>query len=327
MRGLLFYCLFTYALLGKAAVDADDLAVSTLRLSQAKQTLAGIKTQPLTPSQYQPELQATARVVDLQALLMLREQYFAAQTEVQSANAALALIQQAVNRTRALYQNGVNSKRQLQEQQITQSAAQARVTSSQYRLQSINDTLTTQWGSTLSAWAKANGNKAFSALVDGQQALLLVSAPVGLASLKNKQIVVSASGDRQAPQLASFIAAAPQGGELNQGETYFFKTERANLRTGMRLSAWIAKPQQLLTGFTIPSTALIWHTGQATLYIKTAPEQFQRVTVTDYHPISQGYYVTADFPEHAEVVSIGAQTLLSEELHGMIPEEDADGDD
>lgn len=327
MRSLLFYCLFTYALLGKAGVDTDGLAVSTLTLSQAKQTLAGIKTQPLTHSQYQPELQATAQVVDLQSLLMLREQYFAAQTEAQSANAALALIQQTVNRTRELYQNGVNSKRQLQEQQITQSAAQARVTSSQYRLQSINDHFATQWGSTLSAWAKTDGNQAFSELVSGQQALLLVSVPVGLAPLKNKPIVVSASGDRQTPQSASFIANAPQGGGVNQRETYFFKTARTNLRTGMRLSAWIAKPQQLLTGFTIPSAALIWHAGQAMIYIKTAPEQFQRVMVTDYYPISQGYYVTADFPEHTEVVGVGAQTLLSQELRGMIPEEDADGED
>jgi hypothetical protein len=309
------------------ADNGTDKHPAPVQLSQPKQALADLQTQPLIGSHYQPEFQASAQVVDLQPLLNLREQYFTAQTEVQGATTALALVQQVIKRTHELYRNGINSQRQLQEQQMAHSTAQARLNSSQYRLQSINDNLTANWGSTLSAWAKTSGNNEFASLINGQQALLLLSLPAGQTLPKEtKQIAVDPTGDRQTPQPAQLISNAPQGSELSQGETYFFKTSRAKLRTGMRLSAWITKPGQALTGFVIPASALIWHAGLATIYIKIAPEQFQRLSFTHYYPVAQGYFVAATFPANAEIVTIGAQVLLSQEFRGLIPAED-DGDD
>ncbi len=323
---LIISALFILPALSRADGEKNSYSAG-LQLSVSKQTLAGIKTQPLVSAHYQPEFQAIAQVVDLQPLLNLREQYFNAQTEVESASAALALVQQASNRVQELYRHGVSSKRQLQDQQLADSAAHARVTSSQYRLQSINDNLAANWGETLSHWAKDSNNHDFESLINGRQALLLISLPAGLALPKNvKEIAVNATGNRQTPQMAVLIANAPQGSELSQGETYFFKTSRTKLRTGMRLSAWVATLGQLLTGFVIPASALMWHAGLATIYLKTAPEQFQRYTFTHFQPIAEGYFVAEPFPANAEVVVTGGQILLSQEFQGLIPVED-DGDD
>lgn len=310
--------------------EADEVSHSSdlVQLSIAKQAVAGIKTQTPVSSHYQSEMQASAIVVDIQPLLNLREQFFAAQTEYQSATAALSLVQQAIQRTQELYRNGVNSKRQVQEQQIAHTAAQTRVTSSQYRLQSINDNLTANWGNTLSSWAKENHHNALTGIINGQQALLLISLPAGhTLPVGVKEIAVDPDGERQTPQLAQWIANAPQGSELSQGETYFFRTSRAKLRTGMRLSAWIAKPDQTLTGFNVTSSAVIWHAGLATIYVKTAPEYFKRLSLSAYHPIAHGYFVADPLPANTEVVTAGAQTLLSYEFQSLIPAEDNDGDD
>ncbi|NOT83288.1 MAG: hypothetical protein HOP02_00610 [Methylococcaceae bacterium] len=299
-----------------------------IRLSLAKQALAGLKTRPLVGSRYQTELQASANVIDIQPLLNLREQYFAAQIEAQSASTAITLSQKAITRTQELYRNGVNSHRQLQEQQMTHNALQARLAINQYRLQSINNILTVNWGDRLSEWAKANNNVEFQNFINGQQALLLVSLPAGNTLPKGSiHITVDPNSERQNPQTADFVASAPQGSESSQGETYFFKAPRAKLRTGMRLSAWIAKQNKTLTGFNIPTAALVWHAGLATIYVKTAPEYFQRFSLINYYPIDSGYFVAEPLPINTEVVVSGVQILLSHEFRTLIPAEDNDGDD
>jgi hypothetical protein len=306
------------------ALNNSDL----VSLSQSKQALAGLQTQALVKGHYQTEWQASASVIDIQPLLMSREQYLAAQIDVQSATAALALAQQAINRTQELYRNGVNSQRQLQEQHMAHSVAFARLTSSQQHLQSITDSLAANWGNTLSSWAKASHSPEFADFINGQQALLLISLPAGISLPKGlTHIDVSPTGERQSPQTAHLIASAPQGSEVSQGETYFFRTSRTKLRTGMRLSAWIAAPEQTLSGFIIPAAALIWHAGVASIYLKTAPEQFKRISLNHYQPIAKGYFVAEALIPNAEIVTTGAQILLSHEFRALIPIEDNDGDD
>ncbi|MCX7088677.1 MAG: hypothetical protein NTV00_11560 [Methylococcales bacterium] len=308
--------------------DNQPETTDQVQLSLAQQTVAGLKTQVLLSSHYLPEVHVSANVLDIQPLLTLREQYFSAQIENQSANTALTFTQQAIARTQELYRNGVNSQRQVQEQQMASGAIQARVSNSHARLQSINDQLMANWGITLSNWAKDPQNSDFARFINGQQALLLISLPAGHSLPKGlSHIDVDPNGERQSPQQAQFIASAPQGSELSQGETYFFKTSRRNLRTGMRLSAWMAKPDKALTGFTIPASALIWHGGEATIFLKTAPEHFTRLLLKQYYPIAQGYFVAEALPANAEVVVTGAQLLLSHAFRALIPAEDGDGDD
>lgn len=317
-------------------IDADDTKAeqsqaigqhNLVMLDAAQQTQAGIQTQALKIVQHQAEFQATASVVDLQPLLSLREQYFSALAEHQGAVASLRFAKQTANRAETLYQNGVSSQRQLQSQQMQMQTDQARVNSSQYRLQSLNESLLSHWGATLSGWAKLPDNAAIRAFITAEQALLLLTLPANQSlPAKMMQIVIAPSGDRQKIQTAQLISKAPQGSEISQGETYFLQTSRNNLRTGMRVSAWIEIPGSAQNGVNIPGSAIIWHAGHANIFLKTAPEQFTRHTLDQYQPMTQGYFVADDLPANAEVVTTGAQLLLSQELKAIIPRED-DGDD
>lgn len=323
-----------------AWADDDDLpthttnapAITTLsgnapvRIASDLQIVSGIKSQKLLPSEYQQEFQASASVVDLQSLLQLREQFFTAQAEYQAAKAGLTAAEQNINRVRDLYQHGVNSERQLQEQQMQLSINSARVASSEFRLQSISDNLSANWGEVLSSWIKMNTNTDIHALIKRQNVLLLLSLPANQSLPANiKQALVDPDANRQHAQIAQLVAPAPQGSHLTQGETYFFTATRGKLRTGMHLSVWINAAGEKIHGHQVANSAVVWHGGQAGIFLKTGSDSFVRQVLKNYYPLVQGYFIADALPNTAEVVTTGAQLLLSQEFRDNIQKED-DGD-
>lgn len=299
---------------------------ATLVISPEVQASSGIKTQKLPLGHYQPETQAAATVMDLQELLQLREQYFAAQAEYQSALASLTAAEQAISRVRNLFQNGVNSERQLQEQQMQLGINRAKISSSEARLHSLNENLLANWGEVLSSWAKNMTHKEIRSLVNREQVLLLISLPAQqTAPTDLKHVWVAAGANRQQAQPAQFISAAPRGSQLSQGETYFFITPRASLRTGMHLNVWFATADTPLSGYLLPQTAVVRRNGQVGIFCKYGENHFTRYVLQNYYPVAQGYFVADPLPPEYEVVIQGAQLLLSHEFRSTIQEED-DGD-
>jgi hypothetical protein len=74
----------------------------------------------------------------------------------------------------------------------------------------------------------------------------------------------------------------------------------------------------------IPKSALIWHLGQAFVFVKSADQQFALRALANYTPSLQGYFVTGALQPGEEIVTTGAQTLLSQHLKALIPSEDKD---
>ena len=311
----------------QTTADKTDIAATpSLHLTEAIQTLAGIQVAPVQNAEFQTEFQASASVLDLQPLLQLREQYFAAQAEYQSAQAGVKAAEQGIRRVRELLQAGANSERQWQEQQMQFNVSNAKLSSSQTRLQALDDQLLSQWGEPISSWVKSATHAEMRALISTQKVLLLLSLPANQplpASIKS--IAMAPDGNRQQTQTAQFIASAPLGSQLVQGETYFFSSVRHKLRTGMHLTAWINAAGNKLAGFHVPTSALLWHGGHAVLYFKTGAETFARFKVEQYFPHNQGYFIVGSYPANSGVVTVGAQLLLSQEFrHTLQAEEDGD---
>jgi hypothetical protein len=74
----------------------------------------------------------------------------------------------------------------------------------------------------------------------------------------------------------------------------------------------------------IPKSALIWHLDQAFVYIKTGKDRFSRRPVTHFSATADGYFISDGIGPGEELVTTGAQMLLSEEMRGQIPDEDDD---
>ncbi|MFU8789013.1 MAG: hypothetical protein ACNA7G_08285 [Methylobacter sp.] len=287
------------------------------------QSVSGLQTAELKPVSHYPEFTAYGKALNIQPLIDLRHRYLIAQAERGSAAAKFAQAGQDVKRQQDLYREGAASKRNLQLQQAQWQADRALVETSSVQGKAIIDEAQLNWGKELADWALTAESDRLAAFLSGAQTLLQITLPADKhLSDDIRSIVVDASGNRSRAAKALLISAAPQTDNTAQGESYFFQTDVKHIRAGMRVVAWIAEQGEKRTGVMIPSSALIWYLDQAFVYVKTAAEQFSRRALGSFSVAADGYFVAEGIHEGEQVVVIGGQMLLSEELKGQIPDED-----
>lgn len=324
---LLAVCALAYCLVltTPSHADDDDLKTNsaTLTLTAHAQQLAGITTLTLTPTTRQAEFTAYGKVVNIQPLLELRNRYKLAVTDNRAALARYRQAQQDINRQQDLYRSGISSKRNLQAQQAQWQSAQAQVASADLQGTAIKDEARLLWGKTLTDWAFAAPAQELDALITGQRHLLQITLPANKQLDKpGVQIVADASGNRSLARPALWLSVATQTDA--QGASHYFQSDDNRLIAGMKVTAWIPEQHQALTGVTLPTSAVLWLMGEAFVYIKTSTDSFARLAIADYFAVADGYFVSTGLKSGDQVVSLGAQTLLSEELRGQIPDLDDD---
>ncbi|MBD9358112.1 efflux RND transporter periplasmic adaptor subunit [Methylomonas albis] len=326
-----------FSLMPNAALaDDDDARSSTrqtnpntdpdiLQLDQTGQRLAGIQTQTLTAVQQTPEFAAYGTVLNPEPLLNIRQQFLAASAQQDSAKARYSEAAQNLNRTRDLHQHDIVSTRRLQEQQAIWQADKANLASNSYQQQLIAANSRLLWGDTLSNWFTKAQDKNAIQLLEHRAQLLQITLPANSQLDPSVNVIhIHERGLRQAALPAILISSAPQVDPVSQGPRYFFKCADCRLPFGTHITAWIPEGGRADSGVTIPQSALIWHLGQAFAFIKTDANHFSRCALNHYSGNSQGYFVADGLPPGAEIVTTGAQTLLSQQLKGLIPDEDKD---
>lgn len=307
-----------------AAVDDDDLNPARASSRTPAQT-AGIKTQPLQTAAKQPEFSASGSVIDLQPLLALRQQFLTAQAVRDSAQARYQEADANLARTRHLHQQDIVSTRRLQEQQAQWRNDKANLSTSDYQQQTIVAASRLQWGDVLTDWFTQPNSRQAEQFLTHRSQLLQISLPANTRLQPEiRAIAVDDHGRRDQAITATLISPAPQVDPITQGERYFFKTEARRLSFGARVSAWIASGAPGTGGVIIPESAVVWHLGQAFVYIKAENGEFNRRLLPDIATSNGGYFAAAGFKAGEDIVTIGAQTLLSQELKNLIPSEDDD---
>lgn len=293
-----------------------------LILEPETQQRLGLQTIELQTAHYRPEFIAYGIVQDLQPLLDLRNRYFAAQAAQNISAARLKQAQQHLARLNTLYREDIVAQSKLQTQQAQWQADQAQAGSDQYQVTATRTSAELQWGKKLADLVLSNAS---SPILAPNAKLLLVTLPPE-RSLPDplKTIHIARSAERAPASVANFVSAAPQTSGTFQGETYFFSTDDPTLRIGMRVTAWIAQQQNELEGVMIPAAAVVWHLGQAFVYIQDGASRFERRAIDTSFPTAQGYFVRDPFTAGEKLVGTGAQMLLSEEFRTQIPSEDDD---
>jgi len=294
-------------------------------LSDERRKSSGLESMTLTASNYQPEFTAYGKAIAIQPLLALRSQYLVALAEHKSATARFKLAEQGIKRQQDLYNNDIASKRSLQNQQSQWQTDKALLDASQYRIKAIYDEALVNWGKELADWILSPDSGRLTPFLSGRQILLLITLPANSHLTDDvKEIHIEPSGIRGKAGKATLISAAPQIDSTVQGESYFFQADSGHIRPGMRVAAWIRQQDGDRAGVTIPKSALIWHLDQAFVYIKTGKDRFSRRPVTHFSTTADGYFISGGIEPGEELVTTGAQMLLSEEMRGQIPDEDDD---
>lgn len=308
-----------------ASPDDDAPALEGVRLAEKMQQRAGLETTTLKSVQYVPEFTAYGTALSIQPLLNLRNRYRDAQAANESAQAKLALAQQNLNRVQDLHRNGIVSKRTLQEQLSQLRVEKAQAQALQLQIKTVYEEALLSWGQTLADLFLSDAGTRLTPFLTTRKTLLLIALPPDKTlSADIESIAISPSGERSKTYPAEFISIAPQTDAVTQGESYFFATDHAAIRTGMRISAWVPQRQNPESGVLIPASALIWHLGQAFVYLKIGAERFIRRHINGFIHTRDGYFIQGDVAPGEKLVTTGAQMLLSEEFRGQIPDEDDD---
>ena len=334
MNTLLIACFFAFYLISISLVADDekflskvqnDTQQSVIRLDTEAQNLSGVETITLKSASHHAEFTAYGKAINIQPLLSLRNRYLLVLTERSSAKARFKQAEQNISRQQDLYRDGVSSKRNLQEQQAQWQSYKAQVDATDFQSKAIIDEALLNWGKKLTDWALSSDSDKLGAFLSGRQTLLQITLPANKHLPDNiKTIFIEVSGNRGKAHKAELISVAAQTESVAQGESYYFQTDDKNIITGMNVTAWISEQNVQMTGVYIPKSALIWYMDQAFVYLKTSGETFSRRTLGHYSATTDGYFIPDAIEPGEQIVTKGAQMLLSEELRGQIPSEDDD---
>jgi len=300
----------------------------TLHLDKATQKIASIQTTILKNSALNLEIQRIATLVNLRPLIIARKDHISALSNEKIARIHYLFNQKNVQRALNLQQNNALSTRKLYAQQLQLDLAKAQLTEAQQQTINLQRLIQAQWGKVISTWILNPENKTLAKLSTHQQQLYLIEMP--LAAHKAAPIIfLQPFRQRDKAISAHLVSYAPLNNQTPSSKSmFYYLTETSFNTSAQRPTAWIPTQTNKILGVKIPSTALVWHLGQAFVYIQQDEENFQRIPIKHKQLIdTQHYFIQDELQQDDTLVIRGAQILLSEEFRHQIPAEDDDNDD
>lgn len=305
-------------------VSQDD-GETVVVLPKAVQDASGIQTSELKPVGQTVSSRIFATVPILQGLFELRGRHQAAQSDIRAARAALNRSSAELQRLQALYADDRNvSKSAVETMAAQQQADSAKLQLAQSAANSALDAVRLTWGREIGALLLDGDRTQLIKRLSQREEILL---QVGFGNALNgqappPQIRVTASGDGQG-QPASLVGSAIQTDPQLGAATYFYRTQPGELRAGARLQVVLDSEA---SGVLVPFDAIVWHAGKAWAYVLEGNgkrgTQFERRLVSTRDEVGGGWINSKNFKAGDQVVSSGAQLLLSEELRKSAVDDD-----
>lgn len=301
-----------------ATSSAPQTTVQTLNgetvvvVSPDAQRAGHIEIAPLAAVTSQSGISADATVIDLQPLFDLRNRLASARADVDTFAAQAASSRTQYEGSRTLFADDRNvSKQTLQAAQATMQGDAAKLQAARVTRDGLDGTLRQRFGDALANAATAPASTLFQRLQAGQSVVLRVTLPSSFGKTPPESIAVDTPGGGTAA--AQRLSASPLADPAVQGTPWFYVagiTLPANLRTSARVPA----SNEAVSGLLIPVQAVVWYGGQTWAYVRTAHDRFTRRYVQAANEGDHGFIVTAGFQAGDQIVTQGAQLLLSEEI-------------
>ena len=306
---------------------STDAGATVVTLSEQTQAQSDIHTTPLQTGKHQNTLASFGTVIAIDPLIELRTRYLAASAEANVVRATLLGSRQEYERVRKLNQDNKNiSDRVVVSAEAALKADEARLAAAETAAASVRDSIRQQWGAALTRLATEQpASAALERLLQYRDALLQITLPFGSITPKHGDtlMVTPATGLGKAVT-AQFISASPHTDSSIPGKTYFYRAPADSLRSGMRVAVRMNQAETDVDGVTVPASAVVWYGGKAWVYLRQSPERFQRQAVSTDNPVNGGWFNSGSLKPGDELVTSGAQLLLSEEFKYQIKNENDD---
>jgi len=290
---------------------------TVITVDAAARAKSGIETAAAAARPVRRELRGYATVLDPGPLTALRGRYEAAAARLAAAQAKLAASNTAYRRAQGLYRDGrTASLAEVQAAEAAFRADQADVSAAGAARASLAAEARQDWGAALGREVAAGG-RGLDALVERRALLVQVTLPPGqtLAEPPAKAALESGRGAR-AP--LAFVSRAPRTDPKIQGASFYYTVPAAGgVLPGMELIARlpVGKPQPAVQ---VPAQAVVWWQDHAWIYRRSGPDAFTRTAIATDRPAPGGGYLVSGLPAGSEIVTRGAQLLLSEEFRAQI---------
>jgi len=281
-------------------------------VSPDAQRASRIEVSPLAVSTVEHTRAAYATVVDLQPLFDLRNRLASARADAESLATQAGNARAQYARSQTLFDDDRNiSRKSLQDAQAAMQGDDARARSAHAIQEGLDAMLRQQFGDALANAATASTSALFERLLTGRAAVVRITLPTGEAGEAPQGAAIDGpDGQRIAVQR---LSVSPSADPAVQGSAWLYVSARA-LPVGMRTTAHLPAAQTPAASIVIPARAVLWYGGQTWVYVKTAGDRFTRRFVSASNGDGQDLAVTEGFHAGDEVVTQGAQLLLSEEL-------------
>ncbi len=276
----------------------------------------GIAAATLQPNHWREEEQATGVVLQLQPLLDLKTSYNTARMDIAKAQAAAQASDAEYKRLAGLNRGGNNvSEKAVEMARSAAESDQATLTNAQQSLAVLKDSVELKWGAAIANWLE-KGSPQLSALVVQREFLVQVTA-IGGGSFTPPPIATVQLPDGAHAE-AHLLSSLPQLDPRLQAPSFLYiVSAHPGLVPGMNLAV-VLPTGALRSGVIVPESAVVWWQGQAWCYVEVPLGKFTRVEVSTGNPTPGGWFVSERILPGTQVVTKGAQTLLSEEFHSAI---------
>jgi hypothetical protein len=296
---------------------------TVITIDDETQQRSGIKTDTLVTGAHQKEIRAYGMVLDVARLTELSNNYNRAQAELQTARAKLSMSRATFDRASKLYtQSKAISEAQMQSAEAAFVTDQASLATAQAQVRSLTASAYQDWGSVLGK-SLVDQSEAVVRLIERQEFLLQITLPPGVVLAVAPATAAVESGKSTRTKI-TFVSPATHIDPKIQGVTLFYAAHaESGLLPGRNVLAFLPTGR-IIYGVAVPASSVVWWQDRAWVYQRTGPDKFERVEIATDMPAPGGGYIVAGMAPDVEIVSSGAQLLLSEEFRSQIQVDEDD---
>jgi len=300
--------------------------ISIVSLSPAVQKNSGIETAKVDIMSFQGEVKSFGTVVPIDQLIAAKAETANLKAQLAASYTSKKQLNNEYNRLKTLNADDKNvSDLAVQQSLAKLNDVKASINRHALQMRNIEARTKLEWGTLLTnaAFGK-RASPTFNQLLARKSALIQISLPFNAGDPKTGDKITITPLNGSTPITATYLSAAAKADRHGAGKTFYYSAPADNLRTGMRVSVQASASESSVSdGIVIPSNAVVWYAGTPWAYFKQAGNQFVRKPISADTEVDAGWFNTG-FDAESEVVTQGAQLLLSEEFKYLIKNENDD---
>jgi hypothetical protein len=288
-----------------------------IHVEDEAQERSGIETARLPSAPYVNQVRAYGMVLDAARLTDLSNSYVNAEAQLRTAQAKVTFSRAAFERAQKLFDNERSiSQAQLQSTEAAFRTDEAGVGAAESQVRTLTATAHQEWGPVLGR-SLVERSSTVVRLIERQDFLVQVTLPPGVPVPKSVTAAAIESPGNARTAIA-LVSPATRTDARIQGVSFFYLAPaESGVLPGMNVLAFLSSGEAA-DGVAVPAEALVWWQDRPWVYRRTEPETFVRTQIATDHPMPGGGYIDRNLGRDAEIVTRGAQLLLSEEFRAQI---------